>query len=250
MTYSFQDLVSIVMPAYRAELFISESINSVINQSYLDWELIIVDDCSPDGTGLLVDSFVAREPRIKLIRASANGGPAVSRNLAINKAKGRWIAFLDSDDVWLPTKLAETLEFAKLNNSALTFTGYRRMSSDASSMGHFISVPVTLGYEDLLGNTSTVLIDRLKTGPFNMKNAYYDDFVCWLEILKKGFVAHGLNKDLMRYRVVVGSVSRNKMRSAFEVWKTYRNIESLGFAMSVKSFLAYSLNSISKYRNF
>ena len=252
--YMVSELVSIITPAYRVESIIDHTIASVVGQTYSNWEMLIADDCSPDNTAAVVAAAAAKDSRIRLLKCAKNGGPAAARNLALGAAKGRWIAFLDSDDLWLPTKLEETLEYAQSRQSALTFTGYRRISHDGDKVGEFKSVPETVSYSQLLGNTaiatSTVMIDRMQTGDLTMKLVYYDDFACWLEILKKGHVAHGLNKDLMRYRVVKNSVSRNKWKSAKEVWKSYRNIERRNIWKSIWYFASYSWNAYFKYRNF
>lgn len=254
MSNLMNDLVSIIMPAYRVEKIISDSIHSVLNQSYSNWELLIADDCSPDGTAAVVSKFSTLDPRIKLISCITNGGPASARNSALSVAKGRWIAFLDSDDIWLPSKLDETIRHSVHMNAAITYTGFCRTTHDLTEVGDYISVPNSLSYQQLLGNTaiatSTVLIDRNITGNILMEKVFYDDFVCWLGILKKGLIAHGLNKDLMRYRVVSNSVSRNKKRSALEVWKVYRKVERIGLIKSFWYFSSYTINAFLKYRKF
>lgn len=254
MKSNINDLVSIIMPAYRVESIIEDSINSVISQTYQNWELLVADDCSPDATASVVASASERDSRVRLIQCKVNGGPAVARNAALAEARGRWIAFLDSDDLWLPDKLEETIQYALANRSALTYTGFRRISFDKKLTGDYISVPRSLTYSQLLGNTaiatSTVLLDRQLVGDICMKNVYYDDFVCWLGVLSKEGIAYGLNKDLMRYRVVANSVSRNKRRSAFEVWKIYTQVEKLGYIRSTWSFLNYAFNAFVKYRSF
>jgi teichuronic acid biosynthesis glycosyltransferase TuaG len=246
------ELISIITPAFRVENVIMETINSVIQQSYINWELLIADDCSPDCTAAVVLTAAEKDPRIHLISCQRNGGPAAARNAAIDRAKGRWVAFLDSDDTWLPTKLEETVSFARKENAALAFTAFRRTSADGITVGRHVGVPNKISYKQLLGNTtiatSTVLVDRSLVGEFRMPDAYYDDFVCWLSILKRGFLARGLNKDLMRYRVLPSSVSRNKLKSAGQVWKTYRKIENLGFTTSAFHFIGYCARSILKYR--
>lgn len=248
------DLVSVITPAYKAQDIVMETIKSVIGQTYQNWELLVADDRSPDNTAAVVAEAAQSDPRVKLIQCEVNGGPAAARNAALSQAKGRWIAFLDSDDLWLPDKLTKTIAFARVNQSVLSFTGFRRISMNGSTVGRFVPVPERLSYRQLLGNTaiatSTVLVDRSVTGDVRMRLVFYDDFVCWLGILKQGHFAYGLNEDLMRYRVVTNSVSRNKRRSAREVWKTYRQIEKLGLVKSVWYFTNYAVRAMVKYRGF
>jgi len=248
------DLVSIVTPAFRAASIVGDTIRSVIEQTYPNWEMLVVDDCSPDDTRDVVRRWCGEDARVRLIEHERNGGPATARNTAIAVARGRWLAFLDSDDVWLPQKLEKTLDHAKATGSPLTFTGFRRMSFDASTIGRYIGVPEKVNYSQLLRNTviatSTVVVDRSKVGPIVMKKTYYDDFACWLEILKRGNVAFGLNEDLMRYRVVENSVSRNKKKSAMKVWQSYREIEKLSLPIATWNFMHYALNGFMKYRRF
>ena len=246
--------VSVVMPAYNAAAFVDESLAAIIAQGYRDWEVIVVDDRSTDDT-LGVASRRAREDdRIKVIGAERNGGPAATRNTALAVASGRYIAFCDSDDVWLPTKLDDQMRFMKDRKAALSFTAFRRITEDGSTTGRLIGVPETVNYLQLLGNTaiatSSVLLDREIVGDVRMTDTYYDDFVLWLSILKRGVSGHGLNKDLLRYRVVQGSWSRSKANSAGKVWKTYREVEGLGLWRSTVSFLSYAARGYGKYRKF
>lgn len=247
-------LVSIITPAYKAAGYIPQTIRSVLDQTYPNWEMIIVDDCSPDNTAEVIRLASAEDPRIHLVQLEKNGGPASARNAGLEQARGRWIAFLDSDDLWMPTKLESSLAFAAKDNIGFLHTGYRRITLDGKLTGEYIKPPALLSYKNLLGNTaiatSTVMIDKDQCGEFRMHKAYYDDFVCWLEITKRGIMAHGLDMDLMRYRVVPNSVSRNKIKSAFEVWKTYREIERLNFIDSLWYLLNYSIRAVIKYSKF
>lgn len=249
-----QDLVSIITPAYKAAAYIGHTIESVLAQTHGNWEMLIAEDCSPDDTRAVVAQWAARDPRVRLIPMPKNGGPAAARNGALAQARGRWIAFLDSDDLWLPRKLERSLAHARATGAALVFTGFRRISFDGARTGAYIGVPRTLTYRQLLGNTaiatSTVLLDREQTGEVRMKPVFYDDFACWLEILRRGLVAHGLDEDLMRYRVMPASVSRNKKRSAQEVWKAYRQVEHLGPLASAWHFSSYAFHAWRKYRQF
>lgn len=245
------DLVSIITPAYRCANVVTETIKSIILQTYPNWELLIAEDCSPDNTREVIEGLMATDSRIKLIKLDHNVGPAIARNAALEQAKGRWIAFLDSDDLWLPKKLELSINFARINNAAFIYTGFRRISASGDGVGRYISVPATLNYRQLLGNTaiatSTVIIDVSKTGPIRMRNTYYDDFDCWLQILKTGMVAHGLDVDLMRYRMMASSVSRNKGKSALKVWRAYRDLEGLSIPLSIWYFIQYAFRGVMKY---
>lgn len=248
------ELVSIIVPAYRAAAVIAATIESVLAQTWTQWEMLVADDCSPDNTREVVRAWSARDPRIKLIELEQNGGPATARNAALAQAQGRWLAFLDSDDLWLPDKLQRCIAFAQQERAALVFTGFRRIAADGSRTGRYIGVPARLSYRQLLGNTaiatSTVLIDRAQTGDIRMQKVYYDDFVCWLGIVKRGLLARGLDEDLMRYRVMQKSVSRNKGRSAREVWKIYRGVLGLGPLSAGWHFANYAARALFKYRAF
>jgi len=245
------DLVSIIVPAYRCASVVGETIQSVIAQTYPYWEMLIAEDCSPDTTQEIIEHWVNVDPRVKLVKMMSNGGPAVARNAALELAQGRWIAFLDSDDLWMPQKLEQCLEFARERDAAFVFTGFRRIPSAGGESGRYIGVPATLNYRQLLGNTaiatSTVMLDTARTGQVRMRKTYYDDFDCWLQILKKGITAHGLDADLMRYRMMEKSVSRNKGKSALKVWRAYRDLEGLSIPMSVWYFIQYSLRGFLKY---
>lgn len=247
-------LVSIITPAWKAADHIAETIVSVQKQTYSSWEMLISDDCSPDNTCEIIESFIAKDYRIKLIQLSENGGPARARNIALDKARGRYIAFLDSDDLWLPKKLESQLAFHQSQEAHLSYTAYRRISMESQRIGRLIQVPERMTYSQVLSNTaiatSTVIVDRKRTGDFEMKPIYYDDFGCWLQLLRLGGFAAGLNEDLMRYRVREGSVSRNKWRSAKEVWKTFRKVEKLNLLCSAWHFSHYCHNALKKYRHF
>jgi teichuronic acid biosynthesis glycosyltransferase TuaG len=254
MLSQVDDLVSIITPAFRAAGVIEDTIRSVIAQTHEKWEMLIADDCSPDNTREVVERWVQMDPRIRLIRLNENAGPAAARNAALEVATGRWIAFLDSDDLWNPQKLEKSISCARRDGAAIVYTGFNRISADGTRIGRQIAVPLGLTYTQLLGNTaiatSTVLIDRLKVGDFRMRKTFYDDFDCWLNILKSGHRAVGMPESLMHYRVMDGSVSRNKKKSAMHVWQAYRRLEKLSLALSLWYFAHYLANGILKYRKF
>lgn len=245
-------LVSIITPAYNAAKFIEEAIRSVQSQSYQNWEMIIVDDCSEDDTCSIVECMTKTDSRIRLIKHKTNGGAATARDTALKAANGRYIAFLDSDDLWLPDKLEHQLRFMEEVGAPLSYTRFRRISENADTCGNLIAIPLRLTYKQLLGNTaiatSTAVIDREKTGPFEITRTYYDDFELWLTILKRGLVAYGLDEDLMRYRVVNKSLSRNKLKSLRKVWQTYRQLEGLGRVPAAWYLVNYAWNALMKYR--
>jgi glycosyltransferase involved in cell wall biosynthesis len=167
-------LVSIITPSWNVERLIGETIASVQAQTFQDWELLIADDCSTDNTAAAIEGFAAKDPRIKLIRQPRNGGPALARQAAIEQAQGRFIAFLDSDDLWLPPKLERQLAFAREHRAALSFTAFRRIDENGSVTGRLIPVPASLTYDQLLKNTAiatlTALVDRDIAGDIAMKN--------------------------------------------------------------------------------
>ena len=179
-------LVSIITPAYNAAAFVEKMVQSVQAQDYKNWELLITDDCSKDNTREIVSGLSRADPRIRLIRQPENGGPAAARNASVAAAAGRYIAFLDSDDWWLPEKLSGQLRFMQHKNAALSYTSYRRVDRDGLNPGHLIIPPDSLTYSQLLKNTaiatSTVIVDRDQTGPFSLRKTYYDDFVLWLPV--------------------------------------------------------------------
>jgi teichuronic acid biosynthesis glycosyltransferase TuaG len=247
-------LVSIITPSWNVESLIGETIESVQTQTHADWELLIADDCSTDNTAAVIEGYAAQDPRIKLIRQARNGGPALARQAAIERAQGRFLAFLDSDDLWLPTKLERQLSFAQQRRAALSFTAFRRINENGTVTGRLIPVPDTLNYDQLLKNTSiatlTALVDREIAGNIAMKNEPYDDFCLWLSILKPGHVAHGLDEDLARYRVRGVSVSSRPLRSAGWVWHIYRNVERLSPVKSAWCFANWGARAWLKRRQF
>jgi teichuronic acid biosynthesis glycosyltransferase TuaG len=247
-------LVSIITPSWNVERLIGETIESVQAQTLGDWELLIADDCSTDNTAAVIESYAAKDPRVKLIRQPRNGGPALARQAAIEQARGRFLAFLDSDDLWLPAKLERQITFAREHRAALSYTAFRRTNENGSVTGRLIAVPASLSYDQLLKNTSiatlTALVDRDISGPIAMKNEGYDDFCLWLSILKPGHLAWGLNEDLARYRVRGVSVSSRPMRSAGWVWHIYRNVERLSLLKSAWCFAHWGARAWLKRREF
>ena len=244
-------LVSVITPAYRAGLVIGATIESVLQQTFADFEMLIVDDVSPDDTVDVVQRYAAGDSRIRLLQHRTNHGPAGARNTALSAASGRFVAFLDSDDLWLPEKLERHVRFMERHRPAVSYTQYRRIDGTGTPVSEVIDVPERLDYRSLLKNTaittSTVIVDRSATGPFQMPAVFYDDYACWLGFLKRNLVALGLREDLTRYRVLGGSYSRNKLRSAAQVWRIYRDVEQLSWPSAAWAFGHYAWNATRKY---
>jgi teichuronic acid biosynthesis glycosyltransferase TuaG len=245
------NLVSIITPSYNSKNFIKETINSVISQTYEDWEMIIVDDCSKDDSVKFIQELIKDEKRIKLIKLDENIGAAMARNKALEMAQGRYIAFLDSDDIWLPQKLDIQLNFMKENNYAFTFTSYIPFSEDGKEEFSLIQAPKELNYSGYCKNTIigclTVIIDKQQVGEFQMPNIKSShDMALWLLILKRGFNAYGLNESLAKYRLVSTSNTAKKYKAIFDVWKVYREIEKINLIKSSWYFINYLFNAIKK----
>ena len=239
------------MPSYNASQFVTESINSVLLQTYLNWELLVVDDCSKDDSVRIVQKFVDIDQRVRLFPLEKNVGAAAARNVAIGQAKGQYIAFLDSDDVWNEDKLEKQLAFMKQNSYAFVFSDYYVMEEDGRKTGNIVRVPISLTYHQYLRNTIigclTVMIDRKQTGDFRMpliKSSH--DMALWLLIMKRGFKAYGLKEVLAGYRLVSPSNTAKKWKAAKDVWKVYRKIEGLSVLYAMYCFSGYVLHAVLK----
>ena len=244
-------LVSIIMPSYNASRFITESIKSVIVQTYQNWELLIADDCSKDSSVEVIKKIIDKDQRIKLFSLLKNVGAAAARNVAIEHANGQYIAFLDSDDVWEPEKLERQLAFMKENKYAFTYSECYVMEEDGKKTGSFIRIPSSLSYRQYLRNTIigclTVVIDRNIVGDFRMpliKSSH--DMALWLLIMKRGYKAYGIKEVLAGYRLVSTSNTAKKWKAAKDVWRVYRKIEHLSVLFSAFCFCGYVFNAVIK----
>lgn len=246
-------LISVITPAYNAERFIGDTIDSVLDQTYANWEMVIVDDRSTDNTTTIVEEYRKRDNRIKLIVLEENSGSAVARNTAMENAKGRYIAFLDSDDRWLPEKLEKQLHFMQEKDIAFSFTTYVRILEDGTKTNAVSSTPESVNYDDLMKRCVigclTVMLDRDKVGHLTMVNIRTrQDYVYWLTITKKGFLAYGLPEILAEYRLVGNSISSNKWKAAKRNWYVFRKIEKQSLPKSIWYFAHYVVRSITSYQ--
>lgn len=241
------NLVSIITPSYKSENFISQTIESVLNQTYQNWELIIVDDASPDNANKIIEEFCKKDNRIRLIKLEKNSGPAVARNTAIKEAKGRYIAFLDADDMWLPQKLEKQIEFMKKNNFSFTFTYYKKVNRKEKYFS-IIKAPLKVNYKMLLRNNYigclTAIYDAKILGKVYMPSIRKrQDYGLWLKLLKKVDYAYCLPEVLSIYRIQSESVSSNKLHLLAYNYNLFREIE--GFSI-IKSLFYVTLNIIYK----
>ena len=246
------DLVSIIVPSYNSKCFVGDTIRSVLSQSYKNWEMIIVDDCSIDNSVEIIERIIGDNPKIRLIKLENNVGSAQSRNAALEVANGRFIAFLDSDDIWHPDKLEKQVVFMLKRKAPISFTSYELIDENGESKNHIIHSVEKLTQIDYLKNTiigfSTSMIDTQIVGnSFRMMNIRTrQDASLWITLLGKGFIAQGINEVLMKYRVHSQSISANKVKAAKQVWNLYFNLHGLGFLKSIYCFSFYVFNAVKK----
>lgn len=223
-------VVSILTPAYRAEAFLEETVRSVIAQTFTAWELIIVNDGSPDGTGALAERLANEDQRIRVFhRETSSGLPAIPRNLALDHARGRYLALLDADDLWHPEKLERQLAFVTRYEASFSCTAYGRMSEDGRRFG-VVHVPLRATRGRLLMTNTvgclTVMIDRERFPDLQFDESSSlrgrEDYGLWLKLLESETYVYGLDEVLADYRVVNGSVSRNKWDMAKGQWRVFR----------------------------
>lgn len=246
-----QPLVSIIMPSYNAENFIAESIESVLHQTYSNWELVITDDCSSDHTPDIVQSYCNQDSRIDFVIAKQHSGIAGTRNQCLSRAKGRFVAFLDNDDLWYYEKLEKQVRFLTENDYPFAYSEYELMNEDGTPKGKTIKTAGVIDYDKYLKNTiigsGTIMLDTSKTGSLQMPdNATSDDMALWCKILKDGHHAYPMKEVLMKYRVRSNSASANKLKAAKDVWLVYRKQEKLSFFYSLICFCCYAFNAVIK----
>ena len=251
MSGSKNILVSIITPVYNYERYIAEAIESVLAQTYPNWEMIIVDDRSTDHSQEIVKEYTQKDRRIKLIGLPENLGAAMARNRALEHAKGRYIAFLDSDDIWDESKLEKQIAFMQKSSSPISYTSYELINENGERLNHVIHSVKKLHLNDYLKNTiigfSTAIIDIEQTGSISfMDIKTRSDTQLWITLLKKGFIAYGLDEVLVKYRKDHKSLSSNKINAAIQVWRLYYKIENIGLFRSLYSFLFYGINAIKK----
>lgn len=243
-------LVTIITPCYNSADFITDTINSVIEQSYKSWELILIDDKSKDNTCAVIEEFAQKHSNIKLIKLEQNGGVSNARNVGLENANGKYIAFLDSDDIWLKDKLAKQVAYMEEKSLPMTFCAYNRIDEAGEIISRKIEVPRSVSYRQLLAHNviifSTSLTLKTVIGDTRFKKAGHEDWIFWLDIFKKPFSGYGINEPLVLYRIRQGSVSSNKLKVIGFTWKILRESEKLGFFESAYLFTKYAFSTVWK----
>lgn len=227
--------VSVIIPCYNAQPYLARTVASVQGQSFDDWEILIADDRSTDGSLALAQHLAAEDPRIRVLVAEENGGAARARNRAMHAAQGQYIAFLDADDCWRPEKLARQIAFMQSTGAALSYTEFVRHFAEGST--RHVTLPNSVDRKTLLrGNLiacSTAIYDRAQLGLIEMPDVRMrQDFGLWLRILDKVPCAHGLCEPLTDYTVRTDSLSANKRRALAATWRLFHDVEGFGVIKS------------------
>ncbi|MEK4514271.1 glycosyltransferase family 2 protein [Paenibacillus sp. FSL H8-0122] len=247
-----EELVSIIIPAYNCGDFIGITLESIINQTYSNWEAVVIDDCSKDNTAEIVSKYVTIENRIRYFRLDKNSGAAVARNKGIDLAMGKFIAFLDSDDIWVPEKLSRQIKFMKQNSYNFTCTSYDKIDELGEYLNRTIQAKTKSDYDGILkrnpGN-STVIYNADVLGKFKIPDIKKrNDYVMWLQIIKKAKYIYGLEESLGSHRIRSGSLSEKKKSLVGYHWKVYREIEKLSVIKSIYLIIYWVIATVFKLR--
>lgn len=246
-------LISIIMAAYNAEKTIEQAIVSVLNQTYANFELLVVNDCSTDRTAELVERIAESDSRVRLIANEQNRGVSYTRRHGLEAAKGSWIAILDSDDAWAAEKLEKQIALQKRMNADLLFTGSAFMNPDGQPIDWYLRAPAEVTYrqllkQNMLSNSSALVRKALYERYYAVGDEMHEDFAIWLRILKDGRKAYGVDEPLLIYRVARSSKSGNKIRAAKMNWNTYRYV-GLNLFSAAYYECWYIVRGLLKYRH-
>lgn len=247
-----KDLVSIITACYNSENHLSKMIDSVLYQEYENWELVITDDASTDNTITILEKYSQMDQRIKFYRLNINSGASKARNNSIKNAKGNYLAFLDSDDIWLSNKLSTQVQMAeKFPDCALFYSDYHVINEKGENTSYF-KAPTKIDYNDLLKTCSigclTAFVNLRKTGKIYMPDLRKrQDFAYWLKILRENNEAIGINKPLAKYRISSNSISSNKVNLIKYQWKVYYVIENLGVLKSLYYMINWAFYGVKKH---
>jgi len=248
------DLVSIITPTFNSEKYIQQTIQSVQNQTYQNWEMIIVDDCSSDDTVKIIDEIQKNEPRISLIKLDKNSGPAISRNTGIKTAKGKYMTFLDADDIWFEDFIQNSIHTIHKTGIYFVFSSYKRSDEQLNFVHSDFIVPEKVTYTDILKSNSisclTAFIDVEMLGKKFMPEVYKrQDMGLWLKYLKEIPFAYGIKEPQAIYRIRENSLSRKKSDLIKYQWQFYRKVEKLSITSSIYYMVQWAVRGFFKYRN-
>ena len=244
--------VSIIMPCHNGEKYLSDSINSVLAQTFTDWELLIIDDNSSDNSVKIIESFCAKDTRIRLFHTDRSTGlPATPRNVGIQNASGRYIAFLDCDDMWLPAKLEHQLPLFESDDVAVIFSYYEKINVCGLRNNRIVTAPHAVNYATLLNGNCignlTAVYDTQKVGKIYQKEIHHEDYLMWLTILLNDFKAINTKTVEALYREQINSVSGSKLSVFLWQWHILRNELKLPLFKAIPHFMAYIYFGIKKY---
>lgn len=249
-----EELISIIVPVYHVENYIAQTMDCVYEQTYEKWELLLIDDCGGDNCVKIMKDYIRQkgDSRIRLIHQPSNMGAAKARNRGLKEAKGRYIAYLDADDLWTPEKLERELAYLKKKEAAFVFTGYEFADPNGNGTGKAVKVPESLNYKEALKNTtiftSTVMFDTEKISKemLEMPVMKSEDTALWWRILRNGYVAWGLNENLVKYRRTGGSLSSNKLEAVRRIWMLYRKAEGMSILNSAYHFCFWAVRAVKR----
>lgn len=247
-----ENLVSVIMPIYNASRFLREAIDSVLNQTYKDLELLLVDDCSTDDSFLIVKEYEIKDTRVRVFQNEKNKGVAETRNLGISHAIGKYIALLDSDDVWLENKIERQVCLLEEKKAHIAYCSYDFIDENSRRILSPFIVPEKTNYNMMCINcvisSSTILTrSEVLEGHYFDASHYLEDYVLWMELLAAGAIAVGDKRVLAHYRQVAGQRSGNKLNAAKQRWIVFRDVLHLGFWKRLSAFVRYAVNAVMKY---
>lgn len=244
--------VSVIMPAYNCEQFIAEAIDSVLQQTYTNIELIVIDDCSTDNTFSIIEQYAVCDPRVRTLRNSANCGVAKTRNCGLDMAEGDYVAFLDSDDIWDIDKLRKQMELALKANADIVYSSYGFIDEDGNEIKKAFIVPEETNFRKMLiqnvisASSAVIRASIMKDHRFR-NDVYHEDYALWMELMSERARAVGCKDVLWRYRQRKGGRNRNKLHAAKERWKIYRCVLHLNIFTSAWSMCGYAICGVVKY---
>lgn len=248
-----KNLISIVVPVYNASRFLDETIKTVLDQTYEDWELVFIDDCSTDNSQEIIKQYMKKDKRIKYFRQEQNGGPALARNKGIDESKGNFLCFLDADDLWDKDKLEKQLNFMIEKQVAFSYTSYEFATFDGTKTGKKVIAKEKMNYKQILKNniisTITVMfnLDLIDKELIKMPDLkYVEDTATWFKILRNGFIAYGISDVYSYYRRTSNTESSNKFKTQKRLWNLYRKEEKMGFFRSLYTLCVKNINAIKR----